>query len=355
MIADFLSKSTYKKEAFGDGTDANTGLLGQIIDNPEYYQQNKAIIQKIYDEYVKFDTQISDEAKSVIRDKLTILIGQPGTKTDTPTTPEASISLWNKLKTKISAIGPMILWILLAIIGLIGCIFITRKIISNRSRSDNSSTDHDDHGLPATPDNGNHGTDWMHKDDHDDHGLQTVPDDHGTHAGTPDWLKEPESSFGGDDVLAKEIKNTPEGAHDTIPTWMHDEHETEMATTPVPELSHTSEPAVPDWLQAASEPAPTTTEEKIAPAPVIKNTSKSDASHDDIPDWLRGTDTAPVAETKAEITPPAPIEAVPGTEASTAETPQNETSAEAPLPTSEENLPDWLRSTQTEEKATKDT
>jgi hypothetical protein len=43
-------------------------------------------VQKIYEEYVKFDTQISDEAKSVIRDKLTVLAGQPSVvKPNNPT------------------------------------------------------------------------------------------------------------------------------------------------------------------------------------------------------------------------------------------------------------------------------
>ena len=36
--------------------------------------------KKIYEEYIKFDTQISDEAKAVIRDKLVILAGQPSVK-----------------------------------------------------------------------------------------------------------------------------------------------------------------------------------------------------------------------------------------------------------------------------------
>lgn len=84
MLADFLAKSTYKKEIFGDGTEGNTGLLGQLIDNPEYYEQNKTIVQKIYDEYIKFDKSISDEAKAVIKDKLTLLIGNPPIQTTTP-------------------------------------------------------------------------------------------------------------------------------------------------------------------------------------------------------------------------------------------------------------------------------
>ena len=63
----FSGKKFLQKDIFGDGTDGNTGLLGQIIDSPEYYEQNKSIVQKIYDDYIKFDKQISDEAKAIIK------------------------------------------------------------------------------------------------------------------------------------------------------------------------------------------------------------------------------------------------------------------------------------------------
>lgn len=116
MINDFLAKSTYKKEIFGDGTEENPGLLGQIIDNPEYYEQNKLIVQKIYDEYIKFDTQLSEEAKAVIRDKLTVLIGQPPVEkpTTNPEVVEENTSLMTKIKNmfgsmNIANIGMIIL------------------------------------------------------------------------------------------------------------------------------------------------------------------------------------------------------------------------------------------------------
>lgn len=293
MVTDFLARSPNKKEIFGDGTDENTGLLGQIIDNPEYYEQNKSIVQKIYDEYVKFDTQISDEAKAVIRDKLTILAGQPGVKPETPAvTPDASGSLWDKLKTSMSGIGSIILWIVLAIIGIIGCIYLWRMI---KARGGDKETPHDDHELPTVADDGHSGPDWMHNDHDDHHGLSTTPDQHEQHdqPGTPDWLKEPESSFGGEDILSKEIKNTPEPAHEETPAWMHDDHsaETPHIATPEPTpIPSSSESTIPDWLQssAPTEPVTPVTEAPLPTtpsAPVVNTETKHDES--DIPDWLR--------------------------------------------------------------------
>lgn len=106
VIADFLAKSSYKKDIFGDGTDGNTGLLGQIIDSPEYYEQNKSIVQKIYDDYIKFDKQISDEAKAIIKDKLALLIGNPPVQNTTPppVVTEEKTSIWTKIQTKISSL-----------------------------------------------------------------------------------------------------------------------------------------------------------------------------------------------------------------------------------------------------------
>lgn len=76
IISDFLAKSPGKKEIFGDGGEI-TGLINEIYDTPEAYENNKKIASRIYDEFVKFDTQISDEAKAIIEQKLTLLIGSP--------------------------------------------------------------------------------------------------------------------------------------------------------------------------------------------------------------------------------------------------------------------------------------
>lgn len=177
MINDFLAKSTYKKEVFGDGTEENPGLLGQIIDNPEYYEQNKLLVQKIYDEYVKFDTQLSDEAKAVIRDKLTILAGKPPIQKPT-TNPEVTVettSLLTKAKNllknlNINNIGQIALWFMIAIVGLFGMIFILRKLAGGKTPPNNTKdSEHDDHGLPTMPENGSHGPDWLHDDGHNTH------------------------------------------------------------------------------------------------------------------------------------------------------------------------------------------
>lgn len=133
MLSDFLAKSSYKKEIFGDGTESNTGLLGQLIDNPEYYEQNKAIVQKIYDEYIKFDKEISEEAKAVIKDKLALLVGNPPVQTTTPppvVEDVSTTSLWAKVQARVTALvgdkGPIILWIGIAVIGLLGLLVIAK-------------------------------------------------------------------------------------------------------------------------------------------------------------------------------------------------------------------------------------
>jgi len=44
-----------------------------MLDNPEYYEANLAIKQKIYDEYVDPDKTLSPEVKKVIEEKLLLL------------------------------------------------------------------------------------------------------------------------------------------------------------------------------------------------------------------------------------------------------------------------------------------
>lgn len=51
--------------------------MGEIIESPEYYAQNKKLIDRIYNEYVKPDTTLSDDAKVIIQEKLAFLIGTP--------------------------------------------------------------------------------------------------------------------------------------------------------------------------------------------------------------------------------------------------------------------------------------
>lgn len=77
MLADFLAKNSGKKEIFGDGTVDNPGLLAQIIESPEYYEQNKKLVDRIYEEFVRFDETLSEDAKSIIQEKLIFLAGTP--------------------------------------------------------------------------------------------------------------------------------------------------------------------------------------------------------------------------------------------------------------------------------------
>ncbi len=81
MLTDYLSKSPKKIQIFGDSQ--NPGLINDIIDNPEYYEANLKVIQKIMDDYIEPDTTLSDEVKRDIQDKLMILAGSPPAA-DTP-------------------------------------------------------------------------------------------------------------------------------------------------------------------------------------------------------------------------------------------------------------------------------
>jgi hypothetical protein len=85
MITEYLSKSPKKAQIFGD--TEKPGLINEIIDNPEYYESNLKVIQKIMEEYVDPDTTLSDEVKKDIKEKLMILAGSPPASAD-PIVPE---------------------------------------------------------------------------------------------------------------------------------------------------------------------------------------------------------------------------------------------------------------------------
>lgn len=82
MITEYLAKSPKKVQIFGD--TETPGLINEIIDNPEYYEANLQVIQKIIDDYVNPDTTLSAEVKQDIKEKLLILAGSP------PAPPETS-------------------------------------------------------------------------------------------------------------------------------------------------------------------------------------------------------------------------------------------------------------------------
>lgn len=93
---------------------------------------------------------------------------------------------------------------------------------------------------------------------------------HTDHDSTPDWLRESESPFGGEDILAKSAQSTKhEDDHheSSIPDWAKDSHdETPMTLPPDP---HTE---APKPLQETSS---------------TSSTPISTGSDEDIPDWLK--------------------------------------------------------------------
>ncbi len=86
MITEYLAKSPKKVQIFGDSE--TPGLINDIIDNPEYYEANLKVIQKIMDDYVDPDMTLSDEVKKDIREKLMILAGSPPATNETVVTPD---------------------------------------------------------------------------------------------------------------------------------------------------------------------------------------------------------------------------------------------------------------------------
>lgn len=292
ILRDLLAKSTYQKEIFGDGTDENPGLLDGLIDNPEYYSQNKKIVDRIYNEYVKLDTTLSDDAKATIQEKLTLLAGtppvvKPGTGGETPVIDDnASTGFLATLKDKLGSIGPLVLWICLAIIGVFGIIFAISKIRSSGQRG--VSMPHDDSLSPI--DNSAeepHGPNWLHEEHAD---IANTPLEENHAEGTPDWLKAADSPFGSEDVLAtKEVASGPvTPPSTTTPDWMHDDHGTHVpetlqsvtaSATNTPETTTT-----PDWLADTSSAME---HKEVAATEVVQKSEAQAPTHDDIPDWLR--------------------------------------------------------------------
>lgn len=216
--------------------------------------------------------------------------------------------------------------------------------------------------MPTVPDSGNHGPDWLHDDHEDNHALSTTSaDDHST----PEWLKESESSFGSDDVLAKEIQTpsvpattpgvTPPTITETsshsadVPDWLKSTDEVSTHTD-IAQTSSTNTPAeVPSWLQGNDAPiADEHTEQVVttpAPAPAIEETktptTSSDISHNDVPDWLRGADDGTTTDTLSPDntvdTAISPVTPKINDEATT-DQPHKEESE-----TMSHDIPDWLK------------
>lgn len=61
---------------FGNTQTGEPGWIEQFIDDPAYAMDNYSFAEKIW-KSVSFSTDITDEKKQVIYDKLGVLIGQP--------------------------------------------------------------------------------------------------------------------------------------------------------------------------------------------------------------------------------------------------------------------------------------
>lgn len=213
-----------------------------------------------------------------------------------------TVSLWSKVQAKVTALvgdkGPIILWIGIAVIGLLGLLVIAKLMSGGSSQRSNTAPDvgrHDDHdGLSTTPEN-NHGPDWLHDDqNHDTHNAEHSTGEVDTHATTPDWLKETESPFGEEDVLSKEVASntiktdTPV----TTPDWMHTEAPVSPTTTEVSTPVETAHTDVPDWLKTSDHeetPIETPIMSSVEPEVVtpITPTASMNTTHEDVPDWLK--------------------------------------------------------------------
>jgi len=263
MLSDFLSKNSGKKEIFGDGTSDNPGLLGQMIENPEYYGQNKKLVDRIYEEYVRFDETLSEDAKAIIQEKLLFLAGSPPAEGPKTEKPDGTGEKGTGFLAKFQNLGKILLWIGLAIVGLFGAIFAWGKIAASRKKGTSgietiSQPISISEASPAV--------------------TETSTDT------TPDWLKSSESPFGSDDVLADEVHQASTEAH--TPDWM-DDH----TTPPQQETKNHTEEIVPP-------PAPAPTAPMTIPG--------------DVPDWLQD-ETTPM-EQKPDTVPIAPVNTLPETE-----------------------------------------
>jgi PKD repeat protein len=128
MIEDFLANSTYKKEIFGE--TPGEGLLDEIIDNPEYYDQNMSIAGRIYEEYIAIDTGLSEEAKAVIKERLLTLVGDPmdpSVVTNNPDNVDETDTGGTSLMTYIKKYGVIVGGIMIVILGIMVLMAVLRR------------------------------------------------------------------------------------------------------------------------------------------------------------------------------------------------------------------------------------
>lgn len=251
MITEYLAKSPKKSQIFWD--DQTQGLINEIIDNPEYYEANLKIIQKIMDDYVDPDATLSAEVKKDIYDKLRILAGSPPAPDNWPT--ENANGASSNLK--------LLLWILggvmCIVFGGVGLIYARQKLTpSNQEMPDNhwDNTPVSPIGDIVTP----------------------VSPSANTGDATPDWLKEENSPFGNEDVFSND---TPSSS-DSIPDWLQDTP-TVAPVNPIP----AEELGIVEDIKEPSEASENPVELVVIPEEPIVSESG------DIPDWLQGAPSIP--------------------------------------------------------------
>lgn len=153
---------------------------------------------------MKFDTDLSDDAKTIIQEKLIFLAGTPPVKvtTEEPAVVEneGEKGFLDRAKQRFGSLGQsgsVILWIIVSIIGLFGMIFAWHKIGKS-----NTASSVPNEKIPPTP----------------EPAPTILSNEANTHEGGPDWLKATESPFGSEDILSKEVSQNQNEVH--TPEWM---------------------------------------------------------------------------------------------------------------------------------------
>lgn len=241
---------------------------------------------------------------------------------------------------KFKSLGGILLWIVVAVIGLFGMIFAWTKIAASRKTKISNTGDSPastESPEPLSP-------------------LPSTPTETVTNDGTPDWLKGSESPFGSEDVLSQEVASSSTETH--TPDWMNDNTEKGVQSTPAITSSGVETSAeVPAWLKEAPKEEIHTPEEMPAaeekpPIPEVMSTQAAPKTDDDIPDWLRGTEEASTVTEKsdeeASTTPEVdePIKSEETTEKEEDTTPN--TTPIAP----DDDVPEWLRGASEENSPT---
>ena len=186
------------------------------------------------------------------------LIGDPLDPTvvdNTPDVTDDNETGGTSLMTYIQKYGVIAGGIIVAILGILALMVFLRRgssmpsFPSNNEPAPSRNDTPDNHNTPSAPTAANTSTD---------------------HDSTPDWLRESESPFGGEDILAKSADDTSHNdshGESTIPDWAKDSPDETPSTLP------------PDPHVEAPKPI----QQEVS----TPSTPMSTSSDDDIPDWLK--------------------------------------------------------------------